>query len=153
MVFAGHTTDFAARMAWRLAESFLATTKGLAGPILQLTNSALQQLGSEATSVSVFGCDSTDLAGQYSGTTFTGTKPTTNTTAEDSGAAAFTDAVVRGKETTQAGHAAEAAMENNNAVNKLPRIRATRTRNRLSALPLTASDHVTVRYLSTGLRV
>jgi hypothetical protein len=74
-----------------------------------------------ASSVAVFGCYSADLASQYNGTTFTGTTPTTNSRAEDSGAAAYTDTMVRGGDVSQASDAAQQAMVNTtNQVNALP---------------------------------
>jgi hypothetical protein len=52
-----------------------------------------------------------DLASQYSGTTFTGTQPLTNTAAEDAGAAAYTDSMARGGTVNQAAGAAQGAMQ------------------------------------------
>ena len=66
----------------------------------------------QAADVAVFGCNSTDLQGQYSGTTFTGTQPTTNTQAEDAGARTFTDTLVRGGTVDQASGAAQQSMQN-----------------------------------------
>ena len=104
VVFAGHTTDFAGQNGVEAGGVLLGDDQGVGRTDTTINGQRLAATGNvQATSVSVFGCDSTDLAGQYSGTTFTGTKPTTNTTAEDSGAAAFTDAVVRGKDTTRQG--------------------------------------------------
>ena len=65
----------------------------------------------KAASVAVIGCNSTDLANQYSGTTFTGTRPTTNTAAQDSGAAAYANTLVRGGTVNQAAGAAQGAMQ------------------------------------------
>jgi RHS repeat-associated protein len=124
VVFAGHTTDFVPldNRAAQAGGVLLGDNQGVGRTDTTINGQPLAATGDvKAASVSIFGCNSTDLAGQYSGTTFTGTKPTTNTTAENAGAAAFTDAMVRGKDTTQAGQAAEAAMvKKTNEVNKLP---------------------------------
>jgi RHS repeat-associated protein len=122
VVFAGHTTEFAGRNGVQAGGVLLGDNQGVGRTDTTINGQPLAATGNvQAASVSLFGCNSTDLAGQYSGTTFTGTQPTTNTTAENAGAATFTDAMVRGKDTTQAGQAAQAAMvKTTNAVNKLP---------------------------------
>jgi hypothetical protein len=74
-----------------------------------------------ADDVAVFGCNSRDLSEQYSNTTFTGTSPTTNTRAQDAGAAAYTDTMVRGGTVIQASNAAQGAMvKTTNQVNRVP---------------------------------
>jgi hypothetical protein len=65
----------------------------------------------QAADVAVFGCNSTDLQSQYSSTTFTGTKPTTNTQAEDAGARTYTDKLVRNGTVDQAADAAQHTMQ------------------------------------------
>jgi RHS repeat-associated protein len=122
VVFAGHTTEFAGQNRVEAGGVLLGNNQGVGNTQTTVNGQPLAATGNvQAASVSVFGCNSTDLAGQYSGTTFTGTQPGTNTTAENAGAAAFTDASVRGKDTTQAGQAAQTAMvKTTNAVNKLP---------------------------------
>jgi hypothetical protein len=78
---------------------------GLPGlPFLPVTNV-------QASSVAIFGCYSTELGGPYSGTTYTGTGPTTNTLAEDAGALAYTSALVQNGTFDQAQGAAQGAME------------------------------------------
>ena len=64
----------------------------------------------QASTVAIFGCNSTDLAGQYSNTTFTGTSPTTNSVAEDVGAQRYTQTLVRHGTVGQASSAAQAGM-------------------------------------------
>jgi len=64
----------------------------------------------KANSVALFGCNSQDLAGQYSNTNFTGTAPDTNTAAEDAGGAAYTDTLVRGGDLGAATKSAATAM-------------------------------------------
>ena len=64
----------------------------------------------QASDVAVFGCNSTQLAPQFSDTTFTGTRPTTNTVAEDTAAATYTDKLVRGGTVDQAATAAAGTM-------------------------------------------
>jgi RHS repeat-associated protein len=65
----------------------------------------------QAADVAVFGCNSTNLAPQFSTTTFTGTQPTTNTAAEDVGARTYTDTMVRGGTVNQAAGAAQGTMQ------------------------------------------
>jgi RHS repeat-associated protein len=64
----------------------------------------------QASTVAVFGCNSNDLAGQYSNTTFTGTSPTSNTAAEDTGALRYAQTLVRGGTVGQATAAAQSGM-------------------------------------------
>ncbi len=64
----------------------------------------------QATDVAVFGCYSTQLGPLFSGTTYTGTGPTTNTVAEDVGAASYTDRLVRGGTVDQAAGAGASTM-------------------------------------------
>ena len=74
------------------------------GPLVPVTSV-------QAADVAVIGCNSTNLAPQYSSTTFTGTQPTTNSAAEDAGAAAYTDTMARGGTVDQAAGAAQSAMQ------------------------------------------
>jgi RHS repeat-associated protein len=77
-----------------------------------------------ADDVAIFGCNSNDLAGQYSDTTFTGISPHAWVKAEDAGAAAYADAMVRGGTVNKAAAAAQKAMvpvteqQNNSPLNK-----------------------------------
>ncbi len=63
-----------------------------------------------ASSVALFGCSTTILGSDFAGTTFTGTQPTTNTEAQDAGARAYTDTLVRNGTLDQATTAASKAM-------------------------------------------
>ena len=120
VIFAGHTVEYAgdARIT---AGSVLLTGNvgvGIATPD-QGTQVAVP--GVKAATVAVFGCNSADLSSQYAGTTFTGTSPTTNTRAEDAGAASYADSMARGGTVGQATTAAQKSMVNvTNQVNAVP---------------------------------
>ena len=74
-----------------------------------------------ASTVAIFGCNSADLSSQYPDTNFLGIMPGTNTTAQDAGAVAYTDTMVRNGTVDQAAGAAQGAMEKTTGqVNKLP---------------------------------
>ena len=64
----------------------------------------------KAADVAILGCFSTQLAGQYAGTTFTGTMPTTNTVAEDGAGAAYANSLSRGGTVSAAAGAAQSTM-------------------------------------------
>ncbi len=63
-----------------------------------------------ANSVALFGCNTNALLTDFSGTTFIGTQPATNTEAQDAGARAYTDALVRNGSMDQATTAAATSM-------------------------------------------
>jgi RHS repeat-associated protein len=63
-----------------------------------------------ANSVALFGCDTNTLAPLFAGTIFKGTRPTINTDAQDAGARAYTDTLVRNGTVDQATSAAQASM-------------------------------------------
>jgi hypothetical protein len=64
----------------------------------------------EADTVALFGCNTNDLAGQYSNATFTGVSSLVDMSAADVGALAYTAALVNGGTVNAAAAAAQAAM-------------------------------------------
>ena len=123
VVDAGHTVDVADqnRGGINKASSVLLSGNMGVGPAAPTDGTQVAVPTVSASSVAIFGCNSTDLAKQYNGTTFTGTSPTTNTRAEDAGAASYTDTMVRGGSVDQASAAAQKSMVNTtNQVNAQP---------------------------------
>jgi hypothetical protein len=126
VIFAGHTVEYAAQPSGQITAGSVQLKDANGGDMAvgiaaQSGEKAAPVSGVNASTVAAFGCNSSDLANQYGGTTFTGTKPTTNTTAENAGAAAYTDTMVRGGTVTKAGDAARAAMvKTTNQQNRLP---------------------------------
>jgi len=124
VIFAGHSAEAADPRMGRIAAGGVSLDgeRGVGDPTYTENGQPLAPTGKvQAASVGVFACNANDLAGQYAGTTFTGTSPGTNTVVEDAGAAAYADAMVRGKSPTDAAGAAEAAMaKTTTKVNRLP---------------------------------
>src|SRR5208282_3862598 len=112
VVFEGHTVEYASQTppARITGGSVLLSGNAAVGIATPDKGTAVPVPAVNASTVAVFGCNSADLANQYSSTIFTGTKPETNTRAEDSGAAAYTDVMVRGGSTDDATTAAAKAM-------------------------------------------
>jgi hypothetical protein len=109
VIFAGHTVEYASDQGLA-AGSVLMTGNVGVGIATPDQGTVVPVPGVKADSVAVFGCNSAGLAPQYSRTTFTGTKPVTNTRAEDAGAASYADRRVRGGTVDQAAGAAQKAM-------------------------------------------
>jgi len=113
VVFAGHTVELAEQPAGTLEASSVLMTGNVGVGIAKPDGGQVVGVPEvNATDVAVFGCNSTFLSTQYGGTTFVGDKPGTNTVAEDAGAAAYTDTMVRGGTVDQAASKAEGAMVN-----------------------------------------
>jgi RHS repeat-associated protein len=111
VVFAGHTVEYvsATDNATHAGSVLLNANVGV-GIAHPNGGTAVPVPAAKAKSVAVFACKSNDLESQYSGTTFTGDRPDTNTVAEDAAAAAYADKVARNGTPAQAATAARQRM-------------------------------------------
>lgn len=134
VIFVGHTAEFAGNNGIE-AGSVLMTDNVGVGTSPPEGGTLVPVPGMAAGNVGLFACNSDDLASQYKGTTFTATGPTTNSKAQDSGAAAYADQLTRGGDVGQAATAAKTAM-----------VRVTK---QVNSLPQTTQKYETPRVCTT----
>jgi RHS repeat-associated protein len=121
VIFSGHTVEYASDTGLQAGSVLLTGNVGVGIATPQNGTSVPVPSQVTADSVAIFGFNSTGLASQYAPSDFTRSRPTTNTTAEDAGAASYTNSLVRNQPLGQATNAAENSMVNvTNQVNKLP---------------------------------